>query len=236
MNLGPIINTSGKDMTPWISPDGLELYFSSHRAGGYGNWDILVSQRASSNDPWQTPVNLGPFVNSTAGDYYPCLSSDGLVLFFSGYDYIGDNGDDSGTGPWRFGGLGKSDMWMTRRISTADPWEPPVNLGPELNTVFNDCQPRISPDGSTLLFTSNRPGGYGRQDIWQAPIIPIVDLNDDGIVDAADMSIMVGYWGTDEPLCDIGPMPWGDGIVDVQDLIVLAEHLFEKISPVELIE
>jgi len=54
----------------------------------------------------------------------------------------------------------------------------------------------------------------------------VVDLNGDGIVDAADMCIMVDHWGTDEPLCDIGPMPWGDGIVDVQDLIVLAEHLF----------
>jgi hypothetical protein len=58
------------------------------------------------------------------------------------------------------------------------------------------------------------------------PIIPIVDFNGDGIVDAADMCIMVDYWGTDEPLCDIGPTPFGDGIVDVQDLIVLAEHLF----------
>jgi hypothetical protein len=42
--------------------------------------------------------------------------------------------------------------------------------------------------------------------------------------------------GTDEPLCDIGPMPWGDGIVDVQDLIVLAQHLFKEIPPVEPIE
>jgi hypothetical protein len=65
-------------------------------------------------------------------------------------------------------------------------------------------------------------------DFCQAPIIPIVDLNGDGIVDAEDMCIVVDYWGTDEPLCDIGPMPWGDGIVDVQDLIVLAEHLFEE--------
>jgi len=38
---------------------------------------------------------------------------------------------------------------------------------------------------------------------------------------------MVDYWGTDEPLCDIGPTPLGDGIVDVQDLIILAEHFFE---------
>ena len=56
----------------------------------------------------------------------------------------------------------------------------------------------------------------------------IADLNRDGIVDSADMRIMVDHWGTDEPLCDIGPMPFGDGIVDVQDLIVLSEHLFEE--------
>jgi len=37
-------------------------------------------------------------------------------------------------------------------------------------------------------------------------------------------------------LCDIGPAPFGDGIVDVQDLIVLAEHLFEEIPPAEEVE
>jgi hypothetical protein len=41
------------------------------------------------------------------------------------------------------------------------------------------------------------------------------------------MVIMVDNWGTDNSLCDIGPMPWGDGVVDVQDLIVLAEHFFD---------
>jgi N-acetylneuraminic acid mutarotase len=54
----------------------------------------------------------------------------------------------------------------------------------------------------------------------------IVDFNGDGIVDSADISMMLDYWGTDEPFFDIAPMPLGDGIVDVQDLIVLAEHLF----------
>jgi hypothetical protein len=93
-----------------------------------------------------------------------------------------------------------------------------------------------SPDGSTLFFRSNRKGGSGGHDIWQASIEPIVDLNADGIVDALDMCIIVDHWGTDEPLCDIGPMPWGDGIVDIQDLIVLAEHLFEEVPPVEPIE
>ncbi len=70
----------------------------------------------------------------------------------------------------------------------------------------------------------------------KAPIIPIVDINGDGIVDAADMCMIVDSWGTDDFLCDIGPMPWGDEIVDVQDLIVLAEHLFEEFPPAEPVE
>ena len=90
-----------------------------------------------------------------------------------------------------------------------------------------------------LYFSSDRHGGFGGMyygDIYQVPIIPIVDFNADGIVDASDVCIMVDHWGEDYSLCDIGPMPWGDGIVDVQDLIVLAEHLFEEIPSVEPVE
>ena len=54
------------------------------------------------------------------------------------------------------------------------------------------------------------------------------DIPSSEFADAADMVIMVDNWGTDNSLCDIGPMPWGDGIVDVQDLIILVEHLFEE--------
>ncbi|MFC1604441.1 kelch repeat-containing protein [Planctomycetota bacterium] len=64
---------------------------------------------------------------------------------------------------------------------------------------------------------------------------PLPDFNGDGIIDSVDMCMMVDYWGTDEPLYDIAPPPFGDGIVDVQDLILLAEHLFEEIFPPELI-
>ncbi len=73
-------------------------------------------------------------------------------------------------------------------------------------------------------------------DIWQAPIIPIVDFNGDGIVDATDVCIMIDHWGEDYPMCDIGPTPFGDGIVDVQDLIVLAEYLFEEFPPAEQVK
>lgn len=80
-----------------------------------------------------------------------------------------------------------------------------------------------------------RPGGYGIDDLWKAPIIPIVEFNGDGIVDSADMCIMIDHWGTNNKLCDIGPMPWGDGIVDIEDLRILAEYLFEGISDPTLV-
>jgi N-acetylneuraminic acid mutarotase len=63
----------------------------------------------------------------------------------------------------------------------------------------------------------------------------VFDYNADGIVDSADICMMIDYWGTDEPLYDIAPLPFGDGIVNVQDLILLSEHLFEEIYPTELI-
>jgi hypothetical protein len=120
-------------------------------------------------------------------------------------------------------------MWFTRRATKDSVWEAPINLGPLVNTLYRDWHGMISADGSTLYFSSNRPGGSGYYDLYQAPIEPLVDLNGDGIVDVADMVIMVDNWGTDNSLCDIGPMSWGDGVVDVQDLIVLVEHLFEEV-------
>jgi acyl-CoA thioesterase-1 len=52
------------------------------------------------------------------------------------------------------------------------------------------------------------------------------DLNEDGIVDAADMCIIIHHWGENYPLCDVGPAPFGDDIIDVQDMVVLSEYLF----------
>jgi N-acetylneuraminic acid mutarotase len=59
---------------------------------------------------------------------------------------------------------------------------------------------------------------------------PPPDYNGDGIIDSADVAILIDHWNTNEPLCDIAPVPCGDGVVDVQDLIVLSEHLFEEIN------
>ena len=230
VNLGPPINNASNDLTPWIAQDGLELYFSSDRPGGYGAADIWVARRATTNDEWGEPENLGPPVNTTGGDYNPCLSPDGLVLFFSDYD-----NPDYGFRP---GGYGRSDIWMARRNSTADPWESPVNLGPNVNTQCFDSQPRLSPDGSVLYFTSSRPetaAFYQNSDIWRASIIPIADLNGDGKVDGEDVLIMAECWGQDDRLCDVGPCPWGDGVVDVEDLKALGTYIGRDVDDPTLV-
>jgi hypothetical protein len=184
----------------------------SNRSGGVGAYDLWVTTRETTDEEWGAPVNLGPPINSSGFDVYPGISADGLLLFFAFFASAADT---------------RTDLWVTSRATTDDPWGQPVDLGPTVNSSAWDDYPNVSADGSTLFFRRSLSGLNSGGDIWQAPIIPIVDFNGDGIVDAADMCIMVDYWGTDNSLCDIGPMPWGDGIVDVQDLIVLSEHLFE---------
>ena len=218
VNLGPIVNSSSGDAGPSISADGLELFFQSNRSGGQGNGDTWVTTRTTTSDPWDEPANLGSGLNGPALDGLPDISADGLMLFFRS-----QGGDTYGLG----------DIWFSRRATVEDDWDMPVHPGPPVNTSAIESSPNISADGSILYFHSNRGGGSGERDLWQVSIEPIVDLNGDGIVDSADMCIMVDHWGENYSLCDIGPTPLGDGIVDVHDLIVLAEHLFEEIPPVE---
>lgn len=222
VNLPQTVNSSAREGAPWISPDGLELYFRSNRSGGYGEFDIYVARRATINDTWGEAENLGPVVNSAYAENYFSLSPDGLLLMFS---------DQPMNVAQRPGGYGKSDIWMSRRASISSPWQESTNLGSCINSSMHEIMPRISPDGSMLYFTTASGGVWEN---WQASIEPVVDFNVDGIVDAADVCIMVEHWLTDYLLCDIGPMPWGDGIVDVQDLIVIAEHLFEEFPPAVL--
>lgn len=61
------------------------------------------------------------------------------------------------------------------------------------------------------------------------PLAPGLDFNGDEIIDTADMLIMVNHWKQDYAPCDIAPPPYGDGIVDINDVTLLAEHLFEDL-------
>jgi len=206
VNMGPKVNTPKDDGCPRVTSDNLELYFNSNRPGGYGNGDIYVCRRATISDPWGDPVNLGPVVNSAYHESVPDLSPDGLLLMFADYP-----------GGLRPSGYGGTDLWMARRATVSSPWQTPVNIGPIVNGQGYEWYPVISPDGSTLYFWSNRIGG---QYIYQAPILPIVDFNADGIVDIQDLLLLIEHWGQSDSRYDIGPFAWGDGKVDIEDLKV----------------
>jgi ketosteroid isomerase-like protein len=156
VNLGPTINSEKSEGSPRVSADGLELYFNSNRPGGIGGADIWVSTRLTPDAEWGEAVNLGPIVNSPANEIAPTISADGLELYFSDY--------------WanRPGGIGKSDIWVTKRRTKTSEWGEPVNLGPLVNTPAEEITPEISADGLELYFETDRPGGLGSDDLWVA--------------------------------------------------------------------
>jgi hypothetical protein len=82
--LVPGINSAFDDGQPNLRRDGLEIFFYSNRPGpgAQGDDDIYVATRASVSDPWSTPVNLGPNVNTPAPDTRPSLSWDAMTLYF----------------------------------------------------------------------------------------------------------------------------------------------------------
>jgi hypothetical protein len=294
VKLAAPVNGPGPENCPSVSADGLELYFGDAYPGfdqwggcmpnpnGYGHSDLWVSRRGSTEEPWGTPENLGPVVNSVGAEDTPCISADGLELYFM-YEYpVGE-----AYGP-------HSEIMVTSRATKADPWSQPVNLGPNVNSSQYEYAPWVSPNGLSLFFsrgfskahihvcrreTKSDPWGpaeifwpvntgtstyrdqpgetefclsYSYEDstlyftrgtdlftwdynIWQVKVEPVVDFNADGIVDVSDVLILAGDWGPvgtrsgpETSRCDIAPSPFGDGVVDAQDLLVLAERMIES--------
>jgi hypothetical protein len=275
-NLGPLVNTSANEYGPSLSADGLTLYFTSNRPGGIGEHDLYMTMRESRQGPWGKPVNLGPVVNSEFGEVNPSISRDGLSLYFSDVE-----GDSAAPRP---GGAGDTDVWVTTRATLSDPWGPPMNLGAPVNSAAADGSPEISDDGlllfvnrwlrdgaffdiwvatrptpqdpwgkpvklempvntagwdgnaelssdgRTLYYVSDRGNAAGITDLWEVSIAPVVDLNGDGKVDRGDIRVIMNNWGTNNPHCDIGPTPFGDGVVDMQDLAVLTRYAADDIA------
>lgn len=152
VNLGPPVNSPYYDACPTISKNGLSLYFRSDRPGGYGGYDIWVSQRDSLEDPWEEPKNLGPTINSPSGEFCTAFSADGHWMIFVSN---------------RPGGSGGQDLWISHRKNKRDDfgWETPRNLGPTVNSPANESGPALFDDeatGQTLLyFNSGFPGPSG---------------------------------------------------------------------------
>jgi WD40-like Beta Propeller Repeat len=158
VNLGPTVNTGSFEVCPCVSRTGLSLYFGSPRPGGFGNVDIYVSQRPSTDDPWGPPRNLGPTINSPFVDNCPFVTPDGHILIFLSI---------------RPESNGVPAIYVSFRQNKRDDfaWETPVPLA-ALNTPFGEFGPTAYEDEETgdliLYFSSNRPGGPGGSDIYMS--------------------------------------------------------------------
>ncbi|MHC4206940.1 MAG: TolB-like translocation protein, partial [Planctomycetota bacterium] len=96
---------------------------------------VLSGGNAKADFTFGEPTNLGPIVNSEAYDGMPCISADGLELYF-----YSDRG----------GGQGGCTIWVSIRDSTDNEWGPPENLGSVVNGLLGGWQTAISADGLEL--------------------------------------------------------------------------------------
>jgi len=143
-------NSESWESQACISCDGRVLYFSSNRPGGLGGTDIWVSVK-QKDGTWSNPSNLGAPINTDKDEESPFISNDGNRLFFSSTGHIG------------FGG---QDIFM----STFDKyrgWSNAFNLGPKINSPFEELGFVLTADGLSGYFASDRPGGFGGMDIYK---------------------------------------------------------------------
>lgn len=206
-NFGPVVNTAADEGKPFLSNDGLTLYFQSNRPDDSGRADIWMSTRDSPVSEWSSPENFAE-INTELGDLSPSISNDELNFFYTSGDPNNSTrsrilslsrefADDAWGPPTAFpepiydaesntyspsvsddglsmlfmsdreNGLGQTDIWEASRLSNDDPWTV-TNLGANVNSPARDDNPRLSPDGLTLVFGSDRPGGEGGLDLWMS--------------------------------------------------------------------
>jgi hypothetical protein len=126
----------GEDYDACLSPDGQALYFTRGRAGGGA--DLYVAHR--NLEGWSEPEPIGELNTDSHDEIGPALADGGVTLYFYSN---------------RPGGEGGYDLYLTRHDE--DHWTEPLNLGPVVNSPYNEYDPAVTPDGSQLLFASNRP-------------------------------------------------------------------------------
>lgn len=154
INMGFYINSPNREYFPTLTADGQTIIFTRVVNG---NEDFYVSKR--KNNEWEKAVPLSNKINTpNYNEGAQSISPDGKYLFFTGCN--------------RPDGLGRCDIYVSRK--EGNDWGKPINLGDIINSEYWESQPSISPDGNTLYFLSNRPGGIGGYDIWKST------LTDDG--------------------------------------------------------
>ncbi|MCP4728134.1 MAG: hypothetical protein GY863_24050, partial [bacterium] len=81
-NLGPVINTEGRDQDPFIAPDESYLIICQEKPDGLGKYDLYISFMKDDGS-WTELINMGADVNSAEYDFRPYVTPDGKYLFFT---------------------------------------------------------------------------------------------------------------------------------------------------------
>lgn len=153
--LGKDINSEWWDGQPSISQDGQLLFFSSDRKHGHGGADIYMCVKNGSG-AWGAPVNLN--FNTSGDEVSPHIAADNQTLYFADDDLPG--------------GLGGFDIYVTYRKGENE-WSEPKNLGPAVNSKYDEMFFSIPPSEDAVYVASDRPGGVGRFDLYRIVPNPI---------------------------------------------------------------
>lgn len=132
---------------PTLTADGMRLFFSSDMPGGYGGMDLYYSDKEAGN--WGPPMNMGPEVNTEGNEIFPYYHQT-EKLYFSSDGHVGLGGLDI----YRMDDKGE------------DTWGLVENLGFPINTTHDDFSLIANESGTCGHFSSDRPGGAGRDDIY----------------------------------------------------------------------
>ena len=154
-NLGPVINSPAWESHPSLTHDRRRLYFASGRPNGLGGSDIWYSEW--KDGAWQSPVNLGPPINTPGNEYSPMIAADGRTLYFAS-DY--------------HPGMGGMDLFVSYLSDTG--WTTPKNLGYPLNTPGDEQTLCLDASGQVAYVALERPEGLGKLDIYAFRLWPEV--------------------------------------------------------------
>lgn len=153
------INSESWDAGPCLTYDQNYLIITSARKGGQGKEDLWISRRSGRR--WLKPVNMGRPINSPGYEGFASLSPDGNTLYLT--QQSAKEKEIWGCGFYLGYAEKKNGKWQKPKKMPA-----PVNSG---NCEFG---PRIMADGKTLIFSSDRVGGFGGYDLYRST------LQDDG--------------------------------------------------------
>jgi outer membrane protein OmpA-like peptidoglycan-associated protein len=141
------LNTKDHDACIGLSADGSLLFVYKDTGGG----DIYVSEISGKNTKnWSKPERLAGEVNTDYWEGSASLTHDGKTLYFSS--------DQEG-------GYGGSDIYVSK-VRPDGTWGTPTNLGPIINSPYDEDAPQIHSDGKTLFFSSRGHDGMGGYDIF----------------------------------------------------------------------